>query len=215
MLAHFDFDGLTGYGTSSLSGLEMVVNPAWRTLDGKVNSATGRLNYRLSKFAAMELNPERDDKKREKQIKEKAELLEDIQQRENELARLKGERKAIPKHVELRELPDDLQFKCLDPSRRLFADTIKMIDYRAESAMAFILKKHIHREDDARALLRELFKKSADLIPDPRNKELRVRLHSFNTRRHNQAMAALVEELNATETIYPGTDMKLVYETVG
>lgn len=214
MLEHFDFDGLTGYGTSSLSGTEKVVNPSWRSFSSKINTINGKLKYRLAKFATVQLNPEQDDKKQEKQIKEKAQLIEEIDLLKNELEGLKEKRKDIPKHVELQSLPEELQFKCLDPSRRLFTDTIKMIDYRAETAMAAILKEHLDREDDARAILRELFKKSVDLLPDMQNKKLYVRLHSFNTRRHNQAVVALIEELNATETIYPGTDMKLIYETV-
>jgi transposase len=213
MLEHFAFDALMGYGTRELSGLETVVNPNWRVVDRKVNSVKSKYNHRLAKFAAMELNPEDDDKKRQKQVKDKAALREEIDLFENELEELKVERATLPKHVELRELPEEFQFKQLESSRKLFTDTIKMIDYRAETAMCSTLKARLGREDDARAIMRELFKKNVNLIPD--NNNLQVELHCFNTRRHNQAVKKLLEELNSTETIYPGTNMKLVYSIVG
>lgn len=215
MLEHFAFDALMGYGTRELSGLETVVNPNWRELDRKVNSAKSKYDYRLAKFAAMELNPEKDDKKRERQVKDRATLLEEIDFFKNELEKLKAERAALPKHVELRELPEEFQFEKLESSRKLFTDTIKMIVYRAETAMCSILKTHLDRKDDARAIMRELFKKSANLIPDDNKKILHVELHCFNSRRHNRAAGKLLEELNSTETIYPGTKMKLVYSMVG
>ena len=55
-----------GYGTRELSGLEMVVNPEWRMVERKVNSVQSKYNNRLAKFAAMELNPEKNHKKRKK-----------------------------------------------------------------------------------------------------------------------------------------------------
>ena len=81
--------------------------------------------------------------------------------------------------------------------------------------MCSIMKAHLGREDDARAIMRELFKKNVNLIPDDNKKILQVELHCFNTRRHNHAVRLLLEELNSTETVYPGTNMKLVYSMVG
>lgn len=215
MLEHFAFDALMGYGTSTLSGLERVINPTWRILERKVNSVKSKYNCRLAKFAAMELTPEEDEKYREKQIKDKATLLEEIDLLKNELEKLKAERSMQAKHVNLQDLPEELQFKKLDSSRKLLTDTIKMIAYRAETAMSDILKRHLHRKDDARAIMREVFKKPVNLIPDYDRKELTVELHCFNSRRHNYAMKNLLAELNSTETIYPGTDMKILYCIVG
>ena len=214
MLEHYAFDSLMGYGTRELSGLEKVVNPFWRAANYKVNSVRSKYRYRLARFAAMELHPEENDKKQVKQIKDKANLLEEINLFEKELDDLKAERATFSKHVKLQDLPEELQFKKLESSRKLFTDTIKMIDYRAETAMCGILKTKLDREDDARALVRELFRKTANLIPDYNKKILKVELHSFNSKRHNKAIKELLDNLNSTETIYPGTDMKLLYSII-
>jgi len=59
-----------------------------------------------------------------------------------------------PRKVTLKELPETERFSQLCPESKHFIDTIKMIAYRAESALAGEVREHLQREDDARALLR-------------------------------------------------------------
>jgi len=146
--------------------------------------------------------------------KEKSELLEEIEQFQFELGKLKAERKKHPKHIDFDELPENLQFERLKPSKRLFFDTVKMLVYRAETAMANTVRQFLDR-DDARVLIRQLMKSHADIIPDTEGKILNVRIHRFTTRRHDRAIGDLLTTLNETETPYPGTDMKLVYSLTG
>ena len=81
--------------------------------------------------------------------------------------------------------------------------------------MAHLVRETLARADDARALLRELYRTSADLQPDPAHKTLTVRLHPLATRAHDTTVRALCAELTATETLFPGTDLRLVYELAG
>ena len=63
--------------------------------------------------------------------------------------------------------PHRLQkFERLTPSRKQLVDTVKMVAYRAETAMASIVHEKLARKDDARSLLRDLFRSEADLVPD-------------------------------------------------
>jgi len=100
------------------------------------------------------------------------------------------------------------------PTRKQFHDIIKMIAYRAETSMAMIVRPILARSDDARSLIREILTTDADLIPDEDNKTLTVRLHHLTNKLSDQAARALAAELNATETIYPGTDLRLIYKLV-
>ncbi|MHB1555398.1 MAG: putative transposase [Acidimicrobiales bacterium] len=45
--------------------------------------------------------------------------------------------------------------------------------------------------------------------------ELHVRLEALSAPRHSRAIARLCAELNATETVYPGTNLRLVYSVKG
>ncbi|MBI4874733.1 MAG: hypothetical protein HY822_08875, partial [Acidobacteria bacterium] len=68
------------------------------------------------------------------------------------------------------------------------------------------------RNDDARALLRQVFHTEVDLRPDLPANTLTVRLHHLAQNAHDVAVRHLCNQLNATETIFPGTQLRLVYE---
>jgi hypothetical protein len=51
------------------------------------------------------------------------------------------------------------------------------------------------------------------LIPDEVNKTLTVKLYSLATKKDNLAVQKVCELLNNTQTIFPGTNMTLVFKT--
>ena len=104
----------------------------------------------------------------------------------------------------------------LPSSRRRLINTVGMIAYRAETAMASLLCNCDNqlRFSDARSLLQALFTTHADILPDTTNKVIEVRLHTASTPAANRRLAMLVEQLNETETIHPGTNLKMLYSTV-
>ena len=85
-----------------------------------------------------------------------------------------------------------------------------MIAYRAETAMANSLRETIAHPDEARTLLRALYHTEADLLPDPEAGTLTVRLHHMANRCSDEAIRKLCDELNATETQFPRTNLRLV-----
>ncbi len=91
-----------------------------------------------------------------------------------------------------------------------------MLAYRAETALVRALTPHYARtEDEGRALIREMLLASADILPQPDDHRLLVRLHSLANPRSNETLAKLCETLNALEVRYPGTDLQLVYQAPG
>ena len=89
-----------------------------------------------------------------------------------------------------------------------------MIAYRAETAMAVLLRDELTDEGDARSLIRELFETEADLIPDYEQAILTVKLHHLSSRKLDEAARFLAKHLNETDTLYPGTNLRLVYKMV-
>lgn len=80
--------------------------------------------------------------------------------------------------------------------------------------MAHTLREKMSRQDDARALLRSIYTTEADLFPDDKAGTLTVRLHNMASNSHNAAVTHLCRELNATETVYPSTNLRMIYELV-
>jgi hypothetical protein len=216
MMEHYLIDLLSEYKTEEIHGTNRpVVNPRWRDLDGRFRSLKGKLQRKHAEFAALTLHPETDIKDVPKWEQRKTELVEVIEQLEHELEEMKQQRKAIPHHLNWEELPTEDKFERLAPSRKRLMDTVKLIAYRAETALMKIVREALAREDDARSLIRDLFRSEADLSPDPKAGELRVAVHSMANPRSNRALEHLLSELNAASVSYPGTTLKLVYRLVG
>ena len=73
----------------------------------------------------------------------------------------------------------------------------------------------MHRLDDGRSLIRQVFRTEVDLIPDQQNKTLTIRLHPLTAEVHDEVVKHLCEELTSTETVFPCTDLRLVFEIAG
>jgi transposase len=216
MMQHFAIDLLNEYGTEEIPETKRpVVNPKWRELDRQKRSVKSKLTHRQARFAALTLHPESDEAARAKWEKRKAELVEEIDQFEHELADINSQLTTTPHHLAWDELPATDKFQRLAPSRKQLVDTVKMIAYRAETALASIVREELARTDDARSLLRDLFCSEADLLPDLEQGVLRVQVHPMSNPRSNRAIAHLLDHLNAAEFTYPGTNLRLVYSIAG
>jgi hypothetical protein len=72
----------------------------------------------------------------------------------------------------------------------------------------------LNKEEEARALVRELFISAGDIEPDEAAKTLTVRIHRMVTPAHDKAIAALLEDLNNLDFCHPETGAKMVYALV-
>ena len=214
MMEHFGIDKLTSYKIAGVDETKQVVNPAYRQIESQIKSKAGKLGRVLRKFAEFTLSSTPPPEEMEKYELKKGELMEQITLLKKDLESLKETRKRTVKHVVLSSLPESDHFSQLDPVRKQFVDAIKMIAYRAETSMAVVLRKSLARSDDTRALLRDIYLSDADIIPNEKEQTLTVRLHHLTNRLSDTAAQHLAEELNATETTYPGTNLCLRYELV-
>lgn len=83
---------------------------------------------------------------------------------EKNIEELKAARKSTSRHITFAELSDEQRFDGLSAQSKYFIDTIKMIAYRAETAMANILKDKISHTDEARRLLQAVYRNEVDII---------------------------------------------------
>ena len=213
MREHYGLDRLVEYGTELIPDAIQVVNPEWRKLDSQVRSQAGQRHRLAARFGVLTLSEDAEESEVEKFQQRKGELREQIQSLDREIEKLKQARKDTAHHMAVKSLPEADRFTRLRTERKHFLDTIKMIAYRAESSLASLLREHLARaSDDARALVRQMFETTADLIPDPMANTLTVRLHHFTQAAHDDAVEKLLTELNATQTKFPGTHLTLMFK---
>ena len=206
MMQHYDIDGLVQYGAQEISGTAEVVNPAWRKLD----KAVKQTQYGLRKLQAR-LGELSESGKERVNIQKKAELLESIQELQAQLKKDRAERKEKKKKVTVESLPEEQRPTQLPPLNKMLADTVKMIAYRAETALVAMLIPHLKKEEQARALVRELLVSAADIRPDLSVNTLTVRVHRMACPAHDKAITALLDALTEMEFCHPDTGARMVY----
>lgn len=216
-MQHYPIDLLCEYGAEPFEEKQKIVNPAWRELERQRNSASGKLMHRQARFCAMdtEVGADPAHKRHEKWLLCKAELQEEIELLRAAVMRLAEEKKKTEHYICWGDLPETSQeqFMKLPGARRRLVNTIGMICYRAETALAVSLcdlDKALSLSD-ARALLQALFMTPGDLHPDAIAKTLEIHVHGASTPAANRRLKALFVALNETETLFPGTDLRMVF----
>jgi hypothetical protein len=215
MCEHYYLDRLVEYGTEPLPETTRLVNPAWRRLDSQLRKQAALLTREQAQFGALSLSPAPEPSEMEAWQKKKAALIDSITACQAQMEQLKIQRQALPKHILLKDLPAPERIEQLCGERKHLVDTVKLIAYRAETALMRLAQEKLARANDARALVRELLRTTADLRPDTQNKTLTVVFHPLTSHAHDEVLRHICSELNATETIFPGTDLRLIFELPG
>ena len=210
MMQHYDIDGLVEYGSEEIPGITRIVNPAWRELDKQVTRLTTRLRRHQATLGAAP-PPDPDDGQK---IARHATLLETIQSLQSERKTLKASRSATPRKITIQELPEAERPRQLLPLAKTLTDTVKMIAYRAETALVGLLRPHLVNEAEARALIRELFVSGADLEPDDTAGTLTIRIHRMASPVHDRAIAMLLADLTTANFRHPETGHRFIYQLV-
>ena len=214
MIMDYDFDKMIEYGTEAIDENKEVVNPEYRKLSyrlKKEKEKTGRLKAKLFPLTeeAIETSLDNIPELQRRQIK----LVEQIEKHQQTEQHILEERSKIPARIKLKDMPGQVRYNKLKPESKMLMNIIKMICYRAETAVANELSALLtNAKEEKRMLVKQIIQNNADLIPDYEKKTLTVVLHSLSAPRFNQAAANLTEILNLTETIFPGTDLTLKFK---
>lgn len=212
MRQHYGLDVLVERGTEEMPDTAFTVNPAWRTLNAGVRRKHAEVRRHKTMLEAASLEQPISEAAVTQYQLSQGQLREQIELLQIDLDALKLQRKAAPSHVLVKDLPDEFRFTRLRSERKYFLDTIKMISYRAETSMVSVVREKMARTEDARSLLRQIFDTEVDLIPDLLENTLTVRLHHLTQRAHDDVIHHLCDELNATESLFPGTELRLIYK---
>ena len=145
----------------------------------------------------------------------KAELVEQIQQLEHELDEVKKQQQATPTHLSWETLPQEAPMRTLGPGSQTVAGHGEDDRLPSGDGNGGDYPQGLSRADDARSLLRDLFTRTADILPDEHWGALRVQIDASSNPRHDRTVAHLLEQITAAEQTYPGAKLKLTYTLAG
>jgi hypothetical protein len=210
---HYALDHLLRHAVAPLPATTRVVNPAWRTLERQRRSLTTQRQRKLVEFGSLNLTAPIEPEKVEGYLQKKAALQADLTRLDTQLQTVKDQRAQTQHHVPLSQLKPEERYTQLGASSQDLVDTIKLVAYRAETAMAAVVREALPagRREEARRLLQSLYTSEADLVPDATAGTLTVRLAHPANPLLARALELLCAELTQTQTEFPTTKLRLVF----
>jgi len=215
MVESFGIDSITSYCKNLVPGTSSVINPEYGELDRRHKKVTTLINNKKIKYAAVTLqNKEMSGKEIERYAKKKSDMQLEIEDLENQRTAIIEKKKNTEKKILFKDLDENQKFTTSVNERKLFLDTIKIIAYRAETALSNIIKKQMTSPQQARTLIRKLYTSDADIEPDQTNAVLTVKIHGTNRWTDDCILEYLCSQLNETETTFPATNLTCRFKLV-
>ncbi|MFW6224825.1 MAG: putative transposase [Bacteroidota bacterium] len=215
MRQEYDLDRIIQYGVDELDKNIKVVNREYSNLTCRLKKIREKISRRQSNLYVLEEENAKTglEKQSAQNIAEQQELVEELTSLREEEKRLISQRKKHPYKIPVGKMAEDQRYNKLKTESRHLQNIIKMICYRAETAMANVLGSEYKKSNnEIRALIKSLIFTQADINPDYEQNTLTVTLYSLSSQRDNRAVANLCNVLNETETLYPETDLKLIFK---
>lgn len=212
MREEYALDAMVSYELVPADPDRLVVNPKRRVLEKKARRQRARVKKLEQELAAR--SAEEDGRPTLSGFKSAMwEFGETLAEAKADLAKLVERRSTLPEHVPLREALESEPMR-LEFERKTFTDTMKMMAYRAESALAAGIAPHYRRAgQEARKLVGEAMKASGDMTITDR--EMRITLEPLSSPHRTAALSHLCSAMSAMNAKYPGTDLVLRYSVRG
>ena len=215
MIHDYDFDKMISFGTETIDPNKLIVNPEYRRVNHKLKKLREKIQRLESKFyplleQAMDETLDVLPEITKKQVEYKT-LIDQYRDQEHQLL---DNRSQLQAKITLAQMPEQKRYNKLKTESKLLMNVVKMICYRAESAVASLITPYLARADyEKRMLVKQIIAANADVIPNYEDNTLTITLHSLSANRFNIAAQKLAEILNDTQTIFPGTNLIMIFKT--
>jgi transposase len=206
----YAIDALAEYAAEPDDPLREVPNPAWAALDAQLRGAHARAERLQAEYGLEALtNPEARRRTMRGFKIARGKLARQIEDAWLRVETLHARRDALPRRVPIQSVMEEPVLK-LAPELQHLTNLVKMVACQAESDLFRALAPHYRRaEEEGRTLLQSAFNGAADI--QVTRTELRVTLAPLSSPHRTRAIAALCEELNASATLFPGSNLRLRY----
>ena len=213
----FGIDFLISNKKNSIPDTYTIPNPDYISLNKQHKSISGKLAKHKLKLAEKVIemeNEELDEKVMKKYLRKKGEIFQTVELLTEEHDSIKQKKKEIPERIEISDAEPFKGALTVINDQKQLIDTIKMIGYWAESSLANEIRPLMCKPEVARNLIRSIYQSNADLEVDKQNGRLIVLLHNSNFAADDNIIRELFNNLNKTETPFPGSNLILFYKLV-
>lgn len=215
LIYDYDFDKIVSFGVEAIDPKKEIVNPAYRQINHELKKLREKIGRLEAKFYPLLQQVMDEDLDKFPSITDKqakyAELLEEYRRDEKSVLERRAQ---TPARIKICQMTEKQKYNKLKTESKVIMNIIKMICYRAETVMANLSIPYLTKgREEMRMFIKQITRTSADIIPDYQNNTLTIRLHSLSTPHYNEAANQLALLLTQSETIYPGTNLRIIYKT--
>ena len=213
MAAEYAIDALVDYGVEEDELERLVPNPRRKQITGERNKIKAEIKELEHQYGLEAMNNQEAKRRTMRGFKiahtAMRRKIETLQQRELELKALY---RNTPAKVPLKNtLANDATVYRLKREKKHLTNLVKMVAYQAETDLLSLIRPHYARADDeGRTLIQSAMTSSGDL--QATDTELRITLNPLSSPRRSEIIRELCAELNTTNMIFPGTNLRLVYD---
>jgi hypothetical protein len=206
----YALDALVEYAAVPDDPTREVPNPAWAALDAQLRQAQACLDRLQAEYGLEALTNLENQRRTMRGFKiAQGPLGQKIWSAWQRILQLEKRRAAMPRRVPVQAVTEEPVVK-LAPERKHLTNLIKMVAYQAESDLLRLVAPHYRRtSDEGRTLIQSALASTADL--QVTRTELLLTLVPQSSPHRTRAIAALCNELNPTNTIFPGSRLRLRY----
>ena len=206
----YALDAVAEYAVVPDDPTREVPNPAWARADARLRRAYAHLDRLEAEYGleAWTHPPLQRPTRRGFKIAH-GQWGQPIDPAMHRVQQWEAHRAAIPRRVPVQAVSEEPVVK-LAPERKHLTHVIKRVADQAASDLRRTVAPHYRRvEEQGRTLIPSALANAADL--EVTATELRVTLAPLRSAHRTRAMAALCDKLNRTETVFPGSRLRLRY----
>jgi transposase len=212
MAEEYALDALVDYHIEEDDPQRLVPNPKRKEINRKRNKIKAQLTELQRQYGLEALSNQEAKRPTMRGFKiansATGRKIEALKQRELEL---KVVYEQTPAKVPLKDTVDNQSVYRLRREKKHLTDLIKMVAYQAETDLLSLIRNEYARADnEGRTLIQSALKSSGDI--EVNGNELRITLNPLSSAHRSNAIKVLCKRLNATNTVFPGTKLRLVYD---
>ncbi len=206
----YALDALAEYAAVPDDPTRDVPNPAWAAADAQLRQAQADLDRLQAEYGLEALTNLEQQRPTMRGFKiAQGKLGQKISSARQRVMQLGARRNKLPRRVPVQAVTDAPVVK-LAPERKHLTNLIKMVASQAESDLFRMIAPHYRRVDDeGRTLIQSALASAADI--EVTDQELRLTLAPMSSAHKTRAIAALCEELNKSDTVFPGSNLRVRY----
>jgi len=207
----YALDALVDYGVEPADAAREVPNPRRKELNAELRRAYTELNILAAQYGAEAFTNLESARRTMRGFKiANAPLGRRIHEAIEQVSTLEKKRAAVPARIPVGQLTEGEVVK-LRVERKHIVDLVKMVAYQAESELVRLIAPHYRRaEDEGRTLVQSALLSAGDISLD--GDQISIALEPLSSPHRTHALAALCDALNATQTRFPGSNLRLCYE---